>query len=998
MNHPSLKATPRRVLSVAAAALASIGIYWASHAAFFALDDQPIASIGALELNAFDLSKGGVVAYRGDYIRATWDGDLVAYDMASNGSATVKWHARTQLASADWDTGRKIFTSSASGTGVGFLWNGSPALTTAQQAALGNATEGPKVLAYLRGDATNERTSTNAAGSYRQRYAKIGAVVHARPYFHDHGADTSGNATARVYVGANDGMLHAFDAATGNEVFAYVPSMLFGKLRDLTIPSSTTFKYYVDGLLAVAPVVDGSTKRTMLIGGLGSGAKGLYGLDVSNPTPTDEAAATAMAKFEITEASTGYANLGNVFGAPQIVKLNTGATVVLVPNGVNSTAGVASLFVINATTGALVAEIAAGTGPDNGLGGIAVIDKDGNGTADTVYAGDLKGTLWKFDLGATSLPASATALLTPATGTARPITVAPSVVVHPKGGHQVNFGTGQVFAAADLASTANEYLYGVWDSAIASGTTLVQPTLTEQSVTFNSQTTKVRVGSASTVNYASGGDRGWRITLSGGERLLGSETFTDSGRYVITTTVPNAGSTQGSWLLQIDALTGGRPSQPFFDLNGDGSVNKTDNSDRVSVSQSGATTLVAPSGRFLGSGVWSQPVVAQISSTLDLPYFNYNSNSLLAATTTTTTTTAPPAGERGVYGGHFDFDIYFNACNALIGAYRSGCASNTHNHEYDDVYDVTGVNMLNASEPLFNLKNAIASTATAFKILAVNGNYSPAAKLHVVRDNGDGTTTTINDFVWNLPRSADGFLAATPGGTALTFTRANLQTFTYRLPVDAFTNREWKPGSGDVRAGLIPTKTGCVRDNTGGQGAATGAWMNGALTFQVVKSTTPSTAVEAAVPAAAGGYRLKKDAASQANQLAQYTAFWHHPNGLCTGDAGWTKAPPPDPVSNASTKVPATGSGDPKGAFTVGTFGEIGSIAGGPTTVVTYNGVEVVVTRTFNDTGVTQVIRDKVTGVVLSTTTSPYGSEQVGPRSNFTPAKLGRLSWQELVR
>ena len=354
MNHNSNRSSPRRAFGVAAAALASVGLYWASHAAFFALDDQPIASIGALEFSAFDLSRGGAVAFRGDYIRATWDGDLVAYDMAANGAAAVKWRARTRLATAAWDTGRKIVTSSASGSGVGLRWNGSPALTTAQQAALGDATEGPKVLAYLRGDATHERTPTNPGGSYRQRFSKIGAVVHARPYYHDHGVDTAGNATARVYVGANDGMLHAFDAGTGNEVFAYVPSMLFGKLRDLTIASSTTFRYYVDGLLAVAPVTVGSTTRTMLIGGLGSGAKGLYGLDVSNPTPADEAAAAAMAKFEITEASTGFANLGNVFGAPQIVKLNNGATVALVPNGVNSSAGVASLFVINPTTGALV--------------------------------------------------------------------------------------------------------------------------------------------------------------------------------------------------------------------------------------------------------------------------------------------------------------------------------------------------------------------------------------------------------------------------------------------------------------------------------------------------------------------------------------------------------------------------------------------------------------------------------------------------------------------
>ena len=986
-------------LIVGITATASIGVYWAAYAAY-PLDDQPIAAIGALEFNHYDVSSGGTVAFRGDYIRATWDGDLVAYDVGANGDTTVKWRARTQLANVAWDTGRRIFTSNPSGTGVTFQWSGLPAISTAQQAALGDATQGPKVLAYLRGDASNERTQGNPGGSYRERYSKVGAVIRSRPYYYDHGLDSSSNPIARVYVGANDGMLHAFDAATGNEVFAYVPSMLFGKLKDLTIPSPSTFKYYVDGLLAIGSVPDNSGgKWTLLAGGMGSGAKGLFALNVTNPTPSDEAAAAAMAKYEITEASTGFSNLGHVFGAPQIAKLNNGTTVLLVPNGVNSTSGVSSLFVINAATGALVAEIAAGTGTDNGLGGIAAIDRDGNGTVDTVYAGDLKGTLWKFDLSASTLPTSATALFTPGAGTVRPITAAPSIINHPRGGFQVNFGTGQALGAADITSTVNEYLYGIWDSPNASGTTLVQPTLSEQSVTFNGLTSKVRVGSASTVNYARSADKGWRITLTGGERLLGSDTFTDSGRYVIATSVPNAGSTQGSWLLQIDALTGGRPNQAFFDLNRDGLVSTTGSSDLVSVTTNGATSTVPPSGRFLGAGVWSQPVLAQLNSTLDLPYFNYNSNSLLAATTMTTT---PPSTERGVYGGHFDFDIYYNVCNAMAGSYS--CPANTHVHQYDDKYDVVGVNMLNASLPAFNLLKAVASTSQAFKILVTNTRWSPAAKLHVVRDNGNATTTTINDYVWNLPLSPEGFLAVTPGGPALTFTRANLLTFMYLLPVDAFTSKEWRTGSGDVRAGLIPTKTGCVRGNTGGQGAATGAWMNGALTFQVVKSNTPGSAVEATVPADAGGYRLKKDATSQGNQLAQYTSFWHHPNGLCTGDAGWTKAPPPDTSTRSGGSTPAAGSGDPKGSFTSGSFGDLGSIGGGTTSIVTYNGVEVLVTRSYSDRGVEQVIRTRYAsssvpaGTVLSTTLSPTGSVERTEGQKGNRPKLGRLGWQELLR
>lgn len=975
-----------------ATAAAAIGLFATNTPAMYVLDDQAITALGPLEFSRYDLSGGGAVAYRGDYIRSTWDGDLVAYDVATSGGTTVRWRARTQLAAIDWNAGRKIFTSNPSGTGVPFRWSGTPSLGSTQQAALGNATEGPKVLAYLRGDATNEYTSTNLTGTYRQRFSRIGAVIRSRPYYHQHGKDGAGNPIARVYVGANDGMLHAFDAQTGNEVFAYVPSMLFDRLKELSIPSPTTFKYYVDGLLAIAPVpVTGGT-MTLLAGGLGAGARGVFALDVTNPSPTSESQAAAMARFEITNATSGFANMGHVYAAPRIVKLNNGQTALLVSNGVNSTTGVSSLFVIDASNGAKLAEISAGSGPDNGLGGLAAVDKDGNGTVDVVYAGDLKGTLWRFDLSGTSLPSSAAALFTPPSGTERPITVTPSVMNHPLGGYLVNFGTGEAYEASEVVSTGDEYIYGIWDSARATASSLVTSTLSTQSVTVGSLTTQYRIAGASTVNYGSG-DKGWRVTLQNGERVVGGDTITDSGRYVITTSIPNNGPTQGSWLLQLDALTGGRPSSPFLDVNGDGQVVRNDNSDKVSVT--GISTPVAPSGKFLGSGAWSQPVLAKVNSTLDLPYFNYNSNAVLTATHAQL---APPAGERGVYGGHFDFDIYYNACNPLVSSgYNSTCRSNTHVHEYDDKYDVVGVNMLNASLPAFNLVNAVSATSTQFKILVVNVNWSPAAKLKVVRDNGDGTTTTIDARVWDLPLSPDGFLATTTGGAALTFTRANLKTFTYYLPVTAFTSREWRPGSADVRSGLIPTKTGCVRSNDGAQGpSATGPWMNGALTFQVVAATAVAADVELNVPADAGGYRLKRESAAQAKQLAQYTTFWHHPNSKCVGDSGWTKTPPSDTQSGRGSTA-AAGSDDPKGSFLNGDFGAGDSTPLGAT-ILTYNGVEVIVIRTFSDAGVTQVIRRKSDNVVMDTSVLTFGSIERTSVQLGNRARMGRLAWQELVR
>ena len=965
----------RRRLGIAGlAVLATAGaLYTAGSFGQFSLDQQPIAWHAPLDFSSYDLSSGSAVGYRGDYIASTFDGDLVAYDVSSAGAFTTKWKASATIAAY---TARKIFTSSASGTGVAFQWSGTSAITSAQQALLGDSSTGPKVLNYLRGDTSNEITTANPypTGLFRPRLTKLGAVIHSRPYY-DNGT---------VYVGANDGMVHAFDAATGAERFAYVPSMLFagGRLSSVSTPYSTTFPYTVDASLAIGSIGGtGSTK--LLVGGLGGGAKGVWAIDITSPSPASESAAAAMAKWEITEASTGYANLGNVMTAPQFVKLNSGETAVLVPNGLNSAGKGSSLFLIRASDGSKLAEISAGTvladGTANALGGLAAIDTDGNGTVDVVYAGDLKGTLWKFDLGSSSYPSAGSAVFTPDFAEARPITAAPSVMRHPKGGLHINFGTGRVYTSGDLTSTSAEYLYGVWDSGSVATSNLVTQTLANRTVP--STTTVVRTSSSSTVSYSSS-VKGWKIALSGGERLVGGDLLTDSGRFTVTTTIPNSGSTQGAWLMQVDGLTGGAPSSPFFDLNGDGLIKTADNTDRIAVSTGGTTSVLVPVGKFLGTGTWSQPVLGQVSSTLDLPLFNYNPNTALAAYTSVITTTPAPVGESGVYGGHFDFDIFYACGSASID--KSSCTGHQHVHQYDDKWNVVGVNMLNASTPAFNLSNAIPSTSTpSFKILVANTLWSPAATL-IVGNN-------ISGVARNLPLSPEGFLAETAGGPAKVFTRATLSTFTYVLPLNAFTNKDW--GTGQVRSGLIPSVTGCVGANANPDTA----WMDGAFTVQVVDASATGSDVKANTPSDAGGYRLKDSTSGRRLLLAQYTAFWHHPNGKCKTAVGWTMAPPPaSSGANQSTTRPA-GTADPTGDFESGVAGGIAG-GSGSTTVKSYLGItEVTVTRTIDASGVRQLLTN-TSGTVVSDTRSNFGTPQKSDLQQGQRARLGRLGWKEIVR
>jgi Neisseria PilC beta-propeller domain len=961
----------------------ALGVYWLiAHAAIASLDDQPVGYVAALDMNNYDLSSGASVAYRGDFFRGNWDGDLVAYDITSGGGTSVKWQARDLLAAQPWDTGRKIFTVNGT-TGVPFVWTTSTSsLSTAQQADLGGDPQGRYVLEFTRGDGTRE------GAAFRQRLSKLGDIIHSRPYYVKHSSTVE-----RVYAGANDGMLHAFDAKDGKEVFAYIPSMLVPKLSQYAVNPYVNHKYGVDGLLSVATFSTSGSPTTLLTGALGAGGKGLFMLDITNPSPASETAAAAMAKWEITDATSGFGNLGHVYGAAPIVKLNNGKRVVLVPNGVNSSAGNASLFVVDALTGARLAEIAAdSTGPDNGLTAIAAADTNGDGVVDYVYGGDLKGNVWKFNLSTSSYPGAATALFTPATGTARPIMVAPAVSIHPAGGILVNFGTGQMLEAADISSTTNEYLYGVWDSTKATSTTFAQPVL-GTAATTGSPTLQYRTASTVAVDYAKGA-KGWRITLSNGERLVGGEALVDSGRYVVTTAVPDPSSSKyGGWLLELNALTGSGPATPFFDLNADGVVDQSGTSDKVLVSNSGSGgTYAAPAGKFLGTGLWSQPVLAQVNKTFDLAYFNFNPNSLLPSVPLTTSTTV---ADRGVAGGHFDFDIYYNVCDAMSSDYKGSCdKNNTHVHEYDDIYDVVGVNVLAASNSSFNLVNAISSTTTSFKLLLANQKFSPAARL---------TIGAVTREVWAWPVSPEGFIADVAGGPAKTFTRATVGKLVISLPLNAFTNQEWIPGSGDIRAGLIPTVTGCVRSNTGAWGANTGPWMNGALTMQIVKATTTGSQVELNQAADVKmGYRLKKDSTSQNQQLAQYTMFWHHPNKLCYNAAGWTKTPPPDTVSDASPKTPAAGSDDPKGNFA----SSAGIITGGTSVsnqISLYNGVEAYIVLTYDPIldEYTRTIKSKATNAILKTETFKddpsleirRADKQLGSR-----VRLGRMSWQEIVR
>ena len=268
-------------------------------------------------------------------------------------------------------------------------------------------------LQYVRGNPANEG---NGATNYRRRnVSRMGDIVNSSPVFVSHpGLNISDPSYATfkatyagradmIYVGANDGMLHGFLASTGAEKIGFVPSPVYNRLSGLTA-QGFSHKYLVDGSPVVGDIKLSTGWKTLLVGGLNGGGRGLFALDVTDPANFTEANANNVAMWEFTSSDDN--DLGLTYAQASIIRLNNGQPGVVVGNGYNNTgSGRAKLFVLNAETGALLAKIDTGVGSvanPNGLSTPAVVDLDGNGTADYAYAGDLRGNIWKFDLTAGS--------------------------------------------------------------------------------------------------------------------------------------------------------------------------------------------------------------------------------------------------------------------------------------------------------------------------------------------------------------------------------------------------------------------------------------------------------------------------------------------------------------------------------------------------------------------------------------------------------------------
>lgn len=540
----------------------------------FARSGKGARSIAGGAIQSKSLTQAGDTIYQGAFDVSDWSGDLFAIpvNVSTTNSVSIgttnTWTAATRLnAMTTPATSRKIFMGNDGATknpvAAPFLWSttgvdGTDGVEAAVKTALNKPApvapsdaQGEERLKYLRGDKSKEIANLPASPApvtpfpFRTRNSLLGDIVNSGVAYsgvpttsiNDSGyqAFYAANAarTTAVFVGANDGMLHAFNALTGDELFAYIPSWLRTKLSALTVPSYlNNHQSYVDGTPVVAEALVGTNWKTVLVSGAGAGGQGVFALDVTNPaTSGTNAFDQSKVLWEFTHADDP--DMGNVTGRPQILKMRTSAYsatatptykwFAVVGGGLNSYVGSSgygsgypALFLLDLSKPAGTAwqlgtnyyKISLPVGGDLSLltaGGLTsstatglINFKAALGSAREVthmFMGDLHGQLWKLDFSVVGSADWNIVKLSPfKTGTSpnfvpyplfiassdaaglvrQPITMSPSIAFGPvQDSSYIVFGTGKYLEASDKTTTTQQSAYMVYDNGTATPDTLI---------------------------------------------------------------------------------------------------------------------------------------------------------------------------------------------------------------------------------------------------------------------------------------------------------------------------------------------------------------------------------------------------------------------------------------------------------------------------------------------------------------------------------------------
>ncbi|MDX2474782.1 MAG: PilC/PilY family type IV pilus protein [Candidatus Krumholzibacteria bacterium] len=492
--------------------------------------------------------------YRGKFMPIDWDGFLESYALPySDGDAAV-WEAGSLLAQRS-QSSRHIFTGLGDQTYEFSPGNAATLMGAMNISAVDTAAN---LIEWGRG---------NDVAGYRDRRGWVlGDIVHSTPVVVGPPSDFEieesyqifqaaySNRRKMVYVGANDGMMHAFDADNGEEAWAFVPEFAlpaFSAMAD----SYYCHRYSLDQTVSVKDVLLGGVWRTVLVSGGREGGSSLFALDITNPDSPSLLWQSDLPNGKKYHSEVEITSIG-------------GTPVVVVGSGLDVDTGEAWLYSFALGDGSLEGSRLLST--DNKLRNKTtrpvVVDLNLDGETDLVYAADYLGSLWRMQTNDDPNPANWSKSELYAGSDF--ITADPVAAFGPNGDVYLYFGSGAYMEDADMLTVDQQSFFCIFDNH--SGLTWDKKDLRDQTSSISDVTA----------------DNGWYVELwsETGERV------TEQAVVVAETVIFT------SFAPTLDACVAGGTSYLYQMKYDDGGLadDQTDPDDRSA---------------SLGEGIASYPVV-----------------------------------------------------------------------------------------------------------------------------------------------------------------------------------------------------------------------------------------------------------------------------------------------------------------------------------------------------------------------------------------------------